>query len=38
MARCDGRSPRAIAIANGTTAPQAATGETTLIVPIESAR
>jgi hypothetical protein len=28
----------AIAIANGTTAPQAASGETTLIVPSESAR
>ena len=28
----------AMAMANGTTAPQAATGETTLIVPSESAR
>ena len=34
----DGRSPVAIEMANGTTAPQATTGETTLIVPSESAR
>ena len=32
-----GRSPVASEIANGTTAPQATTGETMLIVPSESA-
>ncbi len=32
-----GRSPVAIEIANGTTAPQATIGETMLIVPSESA-
>ena len=37
-ASADGRSPVAIAIANGTTAPQATSGETTLIVPSASAR
>ena len=37
-ASADGRSPVAIAIVNGTTAPQATSGETTLIVPSESAR
>ncbi len=37
-ASADGRSPVASAITTGTAAPQAATGETTLIVPSESAR
>ena len=34
----EGRSPVAIEIANGTTAPQATIGETMLIVPTASAR
>ena len=37
-ASVEGRSPVATAIVNGTTAPQATSGETTLIVPSESAR